>query len=138
MPLKDLQVTPVHIAKPSGLSLSGSGSQPIIFALTVLDDVTANLDWTLPPFPMQLVDMHAVKTVATAAASANTVQAQTVAAAPVTDALNMQVAVGVLVRLATIDDATQGFTPSAVLRIRRFKAGQDASCIVYVKMLRLG
>lgn len=106
-----------------------------VFALTVPDAATANLDWTgLAGLAFRVLDFWAVKTGATAAASANTVQLQTAGGVAVSDALNMQVADTVLVRAAVIDDANHAFAAGAGIRVRSVKAGENAACICYVKV----
>lgn len=104
-----------------------------VMALTVADDVTADLDWTsIKGRSFRILHVWAVKTGGTAAASANTVQVQTLAGVPISNALNMQVADQVVVHATAIDDASHVIADAIGLRVRRTKAGQDASCIVYI------
>jgi len=120
-------------AAPGALN---QGSTPVVFALTIGDGATTNMDWTLPNFAIRIVDGWAVKTAATAAASANTLQLRTGAGVPASDQLNMQVADTTLVRVGQIDDANHAFAAGATLRVRRVKAGENAAAIFYVQALR--
>lgn len=136
MSLREHQAALLAVPSAPG-TLKNKGAQPLVFALEIADGVTGDLDFTLPAFGLRLIDLYAVKTAGTAAASANTIQAQTGAGTPVTNALNMQVADQVLVRATTIDDAQHTFGPSGTLRIRRVKAGENAACVVYATCLRV-
>lgn len=113
---------------------TGEPSVPMIFALTVPDAATGDLDWTLPGYAIRVIDAWAIKTAANGAA-VNTVQLQTTTT-PVTDAMSININDTLIVRAATLDDAQHEFAADATIRVERVKAGGNAAALVYVMAVR--
>jgi len=103
------------------------GFVPFIIVLDVPDDATADLDWSVP-MTMRVIDVHTVK-VTGAGGAANTAQLKNTAA-PITDAMDLNVADDVVTRAGTIDDAAWKLPRGGILRVTRTKAGGNAACKV--------
>jgi len=137
MPSSPHQAAPAIVEGAAG-SLVDEGGPALLYAFTIPDGITADLDFTCPNYTSRLVEFYAVKTGATAAASAgNAVQAQTGASVAISDALAMDVADEVLIRATTLDTDNDNFAAGATFRIERTKVGQDASCICYGRFVRV-
>lgn len=134
MPSQLAQSSPALVQTASGNPLPAPTSDGV-FALTVPDGVTGDLDWTSTTGrAFRVLRVWAQKTDGTAAASANTLQLQRSDGTPISDALNMQVAANTIVKAASIDPAQQDLASNQGLRVRRVKVGQDAAAVVYVKI----
>jgi len=130
-----LHQSSAHLVQTAGGNPLPAPGTVGVFALTVPDGVTGDLDWVgLKGLTFRILDFWSIKTNATAAASANTLQLQTAGGVAISDALNMQVADQAVVRAAAIDDANHTIAAENAVRVRRVKAGQDASAICYVKI----
>src|SRR3989304_4495702 len=92
------------ILEPAAANPTGEPSVPFVLALTQPDGATGPLDWTLPNYPIPVIDAVAVKPAANGAA-VNTTQVQTAAAAVVSSAMDLNVVDPTISRTLTLDDA---------------------------------
>lgn len=100
----------------------------------VIVQAAGNNDFSgIPGMAFRIVDLVYLKTNAAAGAAA-TLQLQTAGGVPVTDALNINVASGTLVRAAQIDDATHAFAAGAGFRLASVGGGADCRGTALVRV----
>jgi len=141
MPAKLHQVVPSFAFAVGGGVLPAVG-MPFLLALTVGDGVTGDLDWTgIPGLTFRITGAWTQKTTGPGGVG-DTLQLQSATGVPVTNAMDVNVAAGVLVRATTIDDlnAAQVVPTGFGLRVRRVNGaagGNVLNATVYVEAVRL-
>lgn len=119
------------------ISAIGAGQLPsppmlATLALTIPNMATGNVDFTgVPGLGFRIVDVEVVKT-ANLGGGVNTVQVQTAAGVPITNAIDINIADTAISRALTIDAANHAFAAGAGLRVAVVRAAGDTACIVYL------
>jgi len=112
------------------------GGVPVVHELNIADGITGDIDFVLT-HKTRILDCHLIKR-ANAGGAMDTIQLQTIAGVPITDAMSINVADQAIVRAATIDDGTFEILAGGTLRVRRTKvAAADVACLVVVTGVRV-
>lgn len=108
---------------------------PVVVPLTIPDAATGDVDFTGMPFKMRVIEAWAVKTTG-AGNAGNSWQVKNGAAA-ITEPMVDPVTDQKVVRCTDLNDANHEIAAAGTLRVTRTKVGGDASCLLYVMLVRV-
>jgi hypothetical protein len=132
MPGKAHQAS-ARLAQAAAAGPLSSPAAKIVFALTVGDVATVDVDWAgLAGMSFRVTDVRIVKV--GAGGAGDTHQLRTLAGVAITDAMVTNVGDTVVVRAGSIDDAQHVIAAGGGLRVHVNDGGAGiTSCIVYVE-----
>lgn len=110
------------------------GALAVTFLVAVPDAASGDVDVAVP-FAARVIDVRAVKTGGAGAAS-NTITVKNATTA-ITDAFDMNVADKVVVRAATLDDASWELAAGGTLRVSWAKSGGNSAASVEIRCVRV-